>query len=566
MSRAANTLLTSDVLTTPIKLKYSSSYDSSSYYGAGIKVSSGVNGAITTSGSVPQKTINYVTVRHLFYSNYLTGSIQVSASAAFNWEQSTAAIGTLDADRRFFPTGSGEKVKILEIPRNVFGQKISRTGFQLVANDGATYYIVDDGNGNLVDLASDTLYVNSGYFNPGELFLTGYVVGRSKLTKVGNIIYSQGLIIITNPDYYNILDAGPEIYDRVFVFYDTDNPKVFYPLSNAQPDSSPINTSSLALLPIQGQQFPAYTIATSSVILTPSDPLYITLGSYYIDYSVSSSIGTPSNIANIQVNIVPNCGYNVVLDTYYYDGKPDLVFDFSDQLVYRNNTTTVTDLSGQGNDGVYTIGTGSGTPTNINIYNTSPPGYIYLPSSQTPLTAPSIRLPDRFKFTGTNSFGFAAWINIGTYGFTGTTPGIVAAEGTNGSNPIGWAWYLDGNNGISATRHDGLGGSDTITLPWSDLGAPPATPIYNQWLFLAVGYDGSDLQVSGFNYTNSVYVTRTVASTLSITSSPLYSCFVGQKYAQFPQMAVGYVAGYSTIIQSGDQARIFAATKARYGY
>ena len=198
MSRAANTLTTADVLTTPIKLKYSSSYDSSSYYGAGIKVSSGVNGAITTSGSVPQKTINYVTVRHLFYSNYLTGSFPTSASAAFNWEQSTAAFGTLDADVRYFPTGSGEKVKILEIPREVFGQAISRNGFQLVANDGVTYYIVDDGNGNLVDLASDTLYVNSGYFNPGELFLTGYVVGRSNLNKVGNIIYSQGIVIITS--------------------------------------------------------------------------------------------------------------------------------------------------------------------------------------------------------------------------------------------------------------------------------------------------------------------------------------------------------------------------------
>ena len=565
MSRAANTLTTADVLTTPIKLKYSSSYDSSSYYGAGIKVSSGVNGAITTSGSVPQKTINYVTVRHLFYSNYLTGSFPVSASAAFNWEQSTAASGTLDADVRFFPTGSGEKVKVLEIPREVFGQAISRNGFQLVANDGVTYYIVDDGNGNLVDLASDTLYVNSNYFNPGELFLTGYVVGRPNLNKVGNIIYSQGIVIITNPSYYNILDAGPELFNRTITFYDTDNPKIFYPLSNAQPDSSPINTASLALIPVQGQQFPLYTIATSSVILTPSDPLYTTLGSYYIDYSVSSSIGTPSNVANITVNIVPDCGYTTALSTYYYDGKPELVFDFSNKIPYVNSGSVIKDLSGRGNDGVYVTGSGNGSPAGITTYNINNPGTLYLPSNPVATLAPSVRIPDLFKFPGVTAFGFVAWINVQTYGFMGTKPGIVAAEGLSGINPIGWAWYLDGTNGISATRYNGSGGGDTVTLPWVNLGAPPSTYIYNTWLFLAVNYDGADLQVSGFN-TVGTYVSNTVASVTSITSAPGYSCFLGQKNGAFPEMRIGYLAGYASQITPSDQARIFAATKARYGY
>lgn len=564
MSRAANTLLTSDALTTPIKLKYSSSYDSSSYYGAGIKVSSGVNGSVTTSGSVPQKTVTYRSVRHLFYSNYLTGSYQVSASAAFNWEQSTAAIGTLDADIRRFPTGSGDKIKILQIPRGIFGQKISRTGFQIASNDGSSYYIVDDGNGNLVDLASDTLYVNTGYFNPGELFLTGYVTGRPNLNKVGNIIYSQGLIIITNPDYYNILDAGPEIFNRTITFYDTDTPKIFYPISNAQPDSSPVDTSSLALIPILGQQFPSYTIATSSVILTPSDPLYTTLGSYYINYSVSSSIGTPSSIANIAVNIVPNCGYTMSLDTYYYNGKPELVYDFSNALRYQNSGSTIRDLSGEGNDGVYTVGFGNGIPVDTATYNSNNPGTLYLPSDSRPTVAPSVRLPDFFKFTGTNNFAFVTWINIQTLGYTGTTPGIVAAEGLSGANPIGWAWYIDGSSGITARRYNGLGGGDIVTLPWTDLGAPSG-PVYNRWLFLAVNYNGSTLQVSGFN-TSGTFVSRTVASTTSITSDPGYSCFLGQKYAVFPQMQVGYLAGYALPLSPGDQATIYAATKARYGY
>ena len=563
MSRAANTLTTSDVLTTPIKLKYSSSYDSSSYYGAGIKVLAGVNGSISQTGSIKQKTLNYYSVRHLFYSNYLTGSYPVSASAAFNWEQSTAALGSRDADIRVFPTGSGDKVKILSIPRSVYGQKISRRSFRLYSQDGFSYDVVDDGNGNLIDLASDELYVDPQYFDPRESFLAGYVVGGSRFAQVGNIIYSQGIIIITNPNYYDILDAGPEVFDRVFTFYDIDVPKVFNPLSNAEADSSPIDTSSLALIPIPFQQFPSYTITTGSVELQQADPLYTTLGSYYIDYSVSSSIGTPSNIANITVNIIPNCNYTIAVDTFYYDGKPILVYDFSNQLAYSNSGSVIRDLSGNGNTGSYTIGFGNGTVTDITAYNPTNPGFLYLPSDPRPNNAPSVRLPNSFKFTGTSNFTFVAWINVQTYGFQGITPGIVAAEGESGGNPIGWAWYLDGNNGISATRYDGLGGGDTITLPWTDLGAPPLSPIYNTWLCLAVSYGSGNLRVSGFN-TNGVYVSRTVASATSITSDPGYSCFIGQKYATFPQMFVGYVAGYGGVVSPGDLATIYAATKNRY--
>ena len=568
MSRAANTLTTSDVLTTPIKLKYSSSYDSSSYYGAGIRVLSGVNGPISVTGSVPQKTLYYRSVRHLFYSNYLTGSYQVSSSFAFNWEQSTAASGSGDQDIRIFPTGSNAKVKILSVPRSIYGQKISRKGFRLVSLDGYSYYIADDGNGNLFDLASDDLYVDTNYFNPREGFFNGYLIGASRMAKVGNIIYSQGIIIITNPDYYDVLDAGPEIFDRVFTFYDVDIPKVFQPLSNAQPDSSPINTSSLALIPIPSQQFPNYTITTGSVELDPLDPLYTTLGSYYIDYSVSSSIGTPSNIANITVNIIPDCTYDIEVDTFYYDGKPRLTFDFSNQLRYFNSGSVIKDLTAFANNGTYTLGFGNGTVADIDTYNnyvSTAPGFFNITSQPRPSASPSIRLPDYFKYSGTTQFSMVAWINLQTLGFHGTTPGIVAAEGEVGSFPIGWAWYIDGNNGISATRHDGAGGGDTVTLPWTTIGSPIATPLYNTWLFTAVVYNPSStsLRVSAFN-TSGVYVTTSVTSTTSIGTDPGFSCFVGQKYGVFPQMYIGYLAAYDGALSSADLARIYAATQNRY--
>lgn len=181
MSRTANSLKTSDVITTPIKLKYTSSYNYDTLAANGIEVLTGINGPVSVTGSIPKTTLNYRSVRHLFYSNFLTGSYQVSASSYDNQLQSTAASGTLDADVRYFPTESGAQVTILSIPRKLFGEQISRKGFSVSSSN---YSLVDDGNGNIVDLLSGSL-------------------------KVGNVFYTQGVVVVTNQDYLNVFDAAP---------------------------------------------------------------------------------------------------------------------------------------------------------------------------------------------------------------------------------------------------------------------------------------------------------------------------------------------------------------------
>jgi hypothetical protein len=156
----------------------------------------GVNGAVTITGSISQETVNYYSIRHLYYSNFLTGSFPVSASSAFNYPQSTAASGTFDADVRYFPTQSGAEVTVLSIPRGVFGQQISRQSFIL---SSSFFLIVDDGNGNLLDLGtvSGSQYIVNGYFDA-----PGYFVSQSSAgVHVGNLIYPQGMAIITNPSY-----------------------------------------------------------------------------------------------------------------------------------------------------------------------------------------------------------------------------------------------------------------------------------------------------------------------------------------------------------------------------
>lgn len=250
MSRSANSLRASDVITTPIKLKYSSSFESSSFAANGITVLKGVNGAVTSTGSIPQETLNYYSIRHLYYSNYLTGSYPVSASSADNFLQSTAASGTLDADIRYFPTESGAEITIFSIPRNVFGQQISRQSFRLTS--GSSYSIIDDGNGNLID--EYNTYANCANYTVTKLstFLSTALISyvdcsnvsqsfeienppstypesvtffaisgsvdydpvHSDLVQnggtsntpghVGNLIYPQGIAIITNPAYQTL--------------------------------------------------------------------------------------------------------------------------------------------------------------------------------------------------------------------------------------------------------------------------------------------------------------------------------------------------------------------------
>jgi hypothetical protein len=200
MSRASNSLTTFDVITTPIKLKYSASYLSGSVNEAGIELLTGVNYPVYFDGAPSQEVLLYRSTRHLYYSNYLTGSYQVSASYTENWLQSTAASGTIEQDRRVFPTGSGEVVGIISVPREAFGEKIARRSFRL---ESENYDLVDDGNGNIWDAATAPGYFRPLFFNRPDLFFTQPKPYEG--VQVGNILYAQGLIIITNQNYRRIL-------------------------------------------------------------------------------------------------------------------------------------------------------------------------------------------------------------------------------------------------------------------------------------------------------------------------------------------------------------------------
>jgi hypothetical protein len=174
MSRGQNTIKRSEISTTPILLKYSTSYPSASFTSKGITVNRGVNSTYASSGVT---SLNYVLVKQLYYQEYITGSVLFSSSFWNSSPQSTAASGTLDLDYRYFPTESNAQITVVAIPRTVFGEQISRTSFLIT---GSGYRLIDDGNGNVID-------------------------SKNSNTHVGNILYSQGVIVITDQNYINAL-------------------------------------------------------------------------------------------------------------------------------------------------------------------------------------------------------------------------------------------------------------------------------------------------------------------------------------------------------------------------
>ena len=179
---------TSDVILTPFEVNKSFSFQgSTALTGSGIDrfIGKNIPTPLFISGSSPTGQIQsqneflvYRSIRELYYSNFLEGEDGSPAgTASFNVDGTITGPfytpnyynylpNTLDANR-FFPTSSNSEVGIISIPSNLFGESIKPGSFNLEA-DGDTF--TDDGEGNIF---------------------------QNSTTKVGDIIYQHGMIILT---------------------------------------------------------------------------------------------------------------------------------------------------------------------------------------------------------------------------------------------------------------------------------------------------------------------------------------------------------------------------------
>lgn len=255
MSRAKNTIQFSDLSTTPIRLKYSASYLDNEFSSVGISILKGINYPVTSDTKVSSYKLNYDLIRQLYYKTYISGTLLNSGSSYDSSLQSTAASGSNDDDFRYFPTESGAEIKLLYIPRNVFGEQIARNSVALTT---PRYNIIDDGNGNLID----TYALN---------------------THVGNAIYSQAFLIITNPNY---LCYFTNLYFDYSIVDESFTPIVPSPT----PSITPSVTPSISITPSVSMT----PSVTPSVSVTPS--ISVTQG----------ASPTPTNSVTPSISITPS--------------------------------------------------------------------------------------------------------------------------------------------------------------------------------------------------------------------------------------------------------------------
>lgn len=207
--------ITQDVIVSPFKVNKPFTFEGTfALTGSGVDLFLGENTSpsLWISGSNPtgyvttqDKFLVYRSIRELYYYNFLEGDDGSPAStASFNPDGTITGLpytpnaynylpNTLLANR-YFPTGSGEIIGVISIPSNIFGEYIKPGTFSLSYESGS---FLDDGEGNII----------------------------SGSTKIGDIIYEHGVVIITSKGTpgisgYGFVNYGTTQYggsDKAFI-------------------------------------------------------------------------------------------------------------------------------------------------------------------------------------------------------------------------------------------------------------------------------------------------------------------------------------------------------------
>lgn len=228
--------------------------------------------------------------------------------------------------------------------------------------------------------------------------------------------------------------------------------------------------------------------------------------------------------------------------------NPRLLFDFS-QNYYNNSGTTIRDLSGNNNDGVFSTGTGNGTPTTVTGYS-STGGYLSLPGSSAQL---SVRLPDALKPSGNNPFSLVVHMRPKGYSYNGNFPGIMA----HGDNTLGLSWYLDGDNSRQSVWRDLNSGDNGFTFLNYSGGA--GLNVWSTWFLTSSGFNQTLYQY----YNDTRYASSTVATNRAITVSGSWGFFLGLRYNQWINADISYAAVYNIQLTADDVSNMGAVLSSR---
>ena len=285
-----------------------------------------------------------------------------------------------------------------------------------------------------------------------------------------------------------------------------------------------------------------------------------------------SFVGTIQGLANSLNNL--NYGYFVVSgntiftqdDTNVYGtlvsppnspypylyGDPQLVFDFSSTTSYSNSGTSIADLSGSGNNGIFSTGTGNGTPTTVTGYNTN--GYLNLPGTVAQL---SVRLPNSLKPTGVVPFTYIVYMQPNGYSYNGNFPGIISNQQyISPSVQEGLSWVISPSYSPSAgqfAQRDSVGFPSS--LPYSGGAGLGVFSVY------AIKFDGTSTTL--YQYQNGVLYNLNFVDATPITSSSSWVLFLGLRYNNWINAKFNYVAMYNTALTNTEITTIASTLSQR---
>ena len=214
--------LASDIVVTPLTLNKSFYFEGAAALTAsnvgidrylGLSTSSLFNpitdpttGQITTQ----YQRLVYNSIKELYYSNFISSSygdeaaqfkndngiiVQLSGNINQQPRFENYLQSTLTASR-YFPTGSSSQIGVISIPVSLYGEALRPKSFTLVSPVSGS--LTDDGEGNI-------LYTSSSISN----------------VVVGNIIYSHGIITLTNSTYSSSLINGFTTSSNVTMSFDS---------------------------------------------------------------------------------------------------------------------------------------------------------------------------------------------------------------------------------------------------------------------------------------------------------------------------------------------------------